>query len=165
MPRGSKKGRVLPTRSLRERFEDKYTPEPNTGCWLWTAYCRTDGYGEINRGRQGEGTALAHRVSYEIHVGEIPEDLEIDHLCRVRSCVNPSHLEPVTRYVNIMRGDNPGVQVKRAQATTHCPQGHEYTTENTHIARTARGYTNRMCRTCQRERMRARRAEKRAATC
>ena len=74
------------------------------GCWLWQGAINTNGYGNFhNKGR----TVKAHRFAYEICVGEIPKGLTIDHLCRVRHCVNPSHLEPVTMRENFLRGDRP----------------------------------------------------------
>ncbi len=138
----------------------KYVVDSATGCWNWTGYVRSDGYGEIQLGRRGVGAALAHRVSYELHVGPIPDGMEPDHICRNRACGNPAHLEAVTRTENIVRGEAPAAVRAAMVRITHCPQGHEYTPENTYVARTARGYTNRMCRTCQRERMRQRRARR-----
>ena len=85
---------------ILERFENKYIPEPNTGCWLWVAHTNRCGYGTF--GVAGR-TYLAHRVSYNLHIGDIPKHLELDHKCRVRSCVNPSHLEPVTHKENMSR--------------------------------------------------------------
>ena len=86
----------------------------------------------------------AHRCSYEFLKGEIPNGLVIDHLCRVRNCINPDHLEPVTPLENMMRGNNQTVTNK---TKTVCKNGHEFTPENT--------YTNpysgkRKCRTCNR---------------
>ena len=70
------------------------------GCWSWTGYCSRNGYARLNiAGRMW----LAHRWSYEHFIGSIPDGLEIDHLCRVTSCVNPAHLEPVTPAVNVAR--------------------------------------------------------------
>ena len=84
-----------------ERFSRHYRVEPGTGCWLWTSGLWGGGYGAFFlRGKKVQ----AHRFSYEHHVGPIPEGLDVDHLCRVRHCVNPKHLEPVTRKVNINRG-------------------------------------------------------------
>lgn len=83
--------------------------------------------------------AGAHRVAYEEIMGPVPEGLELDHLCRTRSCVNPSHLEPVTHRENMNRGD---VATRRK---THCPKGHPYDEENTGIYN---GYRN--CRACAR---------------
>jgi hypothetical protein len=68
-------------------------------CWLWTAGLDPDGYGKF----RAPGEQSAYRWSYTYHVGPIPEGLELDHLCRVRRCVNPWHLDPVTRLVNILR--------------------------------------------------------------
>ena len=84
-----------------ERFEAKWTPEPNTGCWLWTGATDRKGYGQF---RSKGAHVKAHRWSYERLVGPIPEGLQIDHLCRVPGCVNPEHLEPVTHRENQVRG-------------------------------------------------------------
>ena len=79
-----------------ERFTDR------TGeCWLWTAATNRAGYGLL--GIPGRST-LAHRIAYEEYVGPVPDGLELDHLCRVRRCVKPAHLEPVTRSENVRRG-------------------------------------------------------------
>lgn len=107
------------------------------GCWLWLGAHRATGYGSF-RGQ------CSHRFAYELVVGPIPEGLELDHLCRVRECVNPAHLEPVTRRENILRSDNFAGQRARQ---THCKRGHEFTAANTYV--NARG--NRSCRTCHRE--------------
>lgn len=85
---------------LRERFEAKYVVTPG-GCWRWIGTRTPEGYGQI-RVAVGE-VAYAHRVAYELLVGPIPEGLHIDHLCRVRACVNPAHLEPVTQAENNRR--------------------------------------------------------------
>lgn len=133
-----------PVRSLRERFEEKYVVDEETGCWLWTAKTLPGGYGCIGEGRTGGRTLLAHRVSYELHVGPIPDGLSLDHLCRTRNCVNPEHLEAVTMQENTLRGDTlPAANA----AKTHCARGHEFTPENTY--RTRRG--SRACRECQRQ--------------
>lgn len=87
---------------LPRPFDHFYIPEPNSGCWLWIGSEReSGGYGFIVR--NGRSTA-AHRVSYEMAKGPIPEGLVIDHLCRVHCCVNPDHLEAVTQLVNVRRG-------------------------------------------------------------
>lgn len=113
-------------------------------CWLWTAKCNNRGYGMFGlNGRM----VTAHRVAHELWVGPIPEGLEIDHLCAVRSCVNPAHLEAVTHRENLLRGSGfAGVNA----AKTHCPHGHEYSPENTYHNPNPNG--GRICRTCKRKR-------------
>ena len=86
------------SKTLQERFDDKYTPEPNTGCWLWFGATAGNGYGHI---WTGTTTERAHRVSYELHKGNIPEGLELMHSCDCRHCVNPDHLTPGTRSDNV----------------------------------------------------------------
>src|ERR1019366_4519713 len=85
---------------MLERFLKFVLPEPNTGCWLWTGGLNRGGYGQF----MTPPCTVAHRVAYELFVGPIPEGLQLDHLCRVRSCVNPQHLEPVSQQENIRRG-------------------------------------------------------------
>ena len=86
-------------------------------------------------------TEWAHRVSYELFRGPIPDGLQIDHLCRIRHCVNPDHLEAVTQRENILRGTSPSA---KAAARDACINGHPYTPENTKLFR-----GDRQCRTCQ----------------
>ena len=88
---------------VKELFEQYFEPVTESGCWLWTSTLNVKGYGQFNGRRQGVSNA-AHRAAYEIYRGPIPEGFEIDHLCRVRSCVNPNHLEAVTHAVNLQRG-------------------------------------------------------------
>lgn len=107
-------------------------------CWLWTAHRDPNGYGRF---RLDGAIRPAHRVAYELLVGPIPEGLTLDHLCRIRHCVNPDHLEPVSRRVNTLRGI--GVSALRARQT-HCQHGHEFTPENTYTWR-----RQRRCRTCR----------------
>lgn len=91
----------------------------------------------------------AHRVAWTLTHGPIPDAADIDHVCRVIACCNPDpkHLEPVTHRENLRRGQ--GASAINAKKT-HCPQGHEYTPENT-IIRERDGYTGRECRICARE--------------
>lgn len=133
---------------LPDRFWDKVIPEPNSGCWLWLGALGWNGYGRF--GIEGNNR-LAHRVAYERLIAVIPVGLEIDHLCRVRCCVNPLHMEAVTRLVNVMRGAS--FAAANANAT-HCPHGHKYTGQNLRI-RSNDGA--RVCRACCREFNRRRR--------
>lgn len=88
-----------PRPTVQERFWTKVVKTDT--CWLWTGHLNSKGYGQLNVGKR---LPMAHRLSYEWAVGEIPTGLVIDHLCRVRNCVNPDHLEPVTTAVNNARG-------------------------------------------------------------
>jgi hypothetical protein len=123
------------------RFEAKYIPEPNSGCWVWTGALSTGGYGMF---RKDGKTYQAHRLSYELYKDRISTRLEIDHLCRVRCCVNPDHLEPVTKKVNAERGISGMLSRQRQLAKTHCPQGHLYDIKNTYI----RPNGGRGCKQC-----------------
>lgn len=85
------------------RFWAKVDIDPPSGCWLWTgAVDEATGYGRF---WTADGLGYAHRIAHELFVGPIPAGLDIDHLCRVRRCVNPAHLEPVTRRENLLRGE------------------------------------------------------------
>ena len=138
-------GGELPRKTLEERFNEKWHLDPETGCWIWHA-AKSGGYGRI-KSPGGQDALHAHRVSYELHRGDIPDGLVIDHLCRNTACVNPSHLEPVTNKENTMRGENMTAQ---NVLKTHCPRGHEDTLENTYSYAT-RTKNMRMCRTCRNE--------------
>lgn len=129
---------MRPTMPIIERVR-KYTRPAENGCWEWIG-STNGGYGKITINKR---TYKAHRVTYELFVGPIPAGLDIDHLCRNHGCVNPAHLEPVTRRENLLRGV--GTTARNA-AKTHCPRGHAYTPENTH--RRADG--SRRCRICGR---------------
>lgn len=108
-------------------------------CWEWTASL-AKGYGQF---WTGERIQMAHIWAWNFLVGEVAEGLDLDHLCRNRRCVNPDHLEPVTRGVNLSRGAH------RNKTKTHCPRGHVYDEQNTYTW----GRTNyRQCRACKRER-------------
>ncbi len=125
-----------------ERFHAKWMPEPNTGCWLWLGALTAGGYGCFYVDKHYRSTA--HRVSYELFVGPIPAGLQIDHLCRVRGCVNPDHLEPVTCRENLMRG--PTTLNALNVAKTHCPKGHPLSGGNLKTNR----HGHRDCGECRR---------------
>lgn len=109
-------------------------------CWEWSGGKSPAGYGTFSI--RDTDPLYAHRVAYEALVGPIPSGLDLDHLCRNRGCVNPAHLEPVTRKVNILRGES--IMAKNARKT-HCRRGHEFTPENTRIRANGRN-----CRACDR---------------
>lgn len=130
-------------------FEAKFEKGSDDDCWLWTANL-VRGYGQFGlHGRM----VYAHRVAYEMKYGLIPEGLYIDHLCRTRNCVNPSHMEPVTNRVNLLRGV--GVAAMNARKT-HCDRGHELSGENLIPYHMARGW--RICRSCVNAKQRSRRS-------
>ena len=119
----------------------------SAACWLWTGACGTGGYAVFNAGPDCRA-ALAHRWVYTALRGPIPAGLEIDHLCRVRHCVNPWHLEAVTAQTNQLRGES--VSGKAARQT-HCVHGHLLGGENLYLRRDRLGRQCRACR-CRRER-------------
>jgi hypothetical protein len=129
-----------------KRFWAKVDRQGADGCWLWKGYRGRDGYGRINiNGTQ----VVAHRWAYEDAIVPIPAGLQIDHLCRVRACVNPGHLEPVTQRENILRGV--GYFAINAQKT-HCKHGHEFTESNTYTWHEEGGGAHRACVQCRRTR-------------
>lgn len=131
-------------RPALDRFAEKVALT-DAGCIEWIASTNGGGYGTFYPGNSG-ASVVAHRWSYEYHVGPIPDGLYLDHLCRNRACVNPDHLEPVTQRENLMRSDSPSA---RAARKTHCPQGHPYANANVFI-----DAGKRKCRTCVRTRNR-----------
>lgn len=123
-----------------ERFWYYANASEGDGCWLWQGTKMTVGYGMLPLG--GGPKVYAHRFAYELLVAPIPRGLHIDHLCRVRLCVNPSHLEPVTMAENKRRGMSANAINARK---SHCQRGHEFTPENTRVSPLG----HRECRTCR----------------
>lgn len=145
--------------ALVERLLAKVAVDPD-GCWIFGGCLSGNGYGNL---RDGAQMVSAHRASYEIFVGPIPPGLVIDHLCRVRACVNPAHLEPVTSQANVRR--SPETVATIWGDRIHCAHGHEFTPENTrHVPRHDNpDKTFRQCRTCRRIYAAALNARKRAS--
>ncbi len=138
--------------SALARFHAKYRVD-DSGCWLWTASLgQGTGYGRF---KVGGVTVRAHRWLYELTVGPVPAGLELDHLCRVRHCVNPDHLEPVSHAVNMARHESYWAM------QTHCRNGHEFTPEN--IYRPPKAPRRRQCIACKVQALREFRARKKAA--
>lgn len=120
------------------------------GCWLWIGGRDSQGYGEI---WTGEAMRRVHQIVYELLVGLVPAGLQLDHLCRVRHCCRPDHLEPVTRRENIARGKGFTAINGRKVA---CHAGHPFEGANLYITPDGK----RSCRECRRQRMRRWRARK-----
>jgi hypothetical protein len=136
---------------LEHLFWVKVGSRTDNGCWPWLASKDSDGYGNFWVGGKCRG---AHRVSYELIVGGVPEGLQLDHLCKRRDCVNPWHLEPVTPKENKYRSRKQFVE-EVPHTKMICVNGHPYTTDTTYLE--PRG--GKQCRICMRattERYRAR---------
>jgi hypothetical protein len=137
--------------TLEERFWSKVERVEGDSCWKWLGGKNSQKYGAFFiDGRNWP----AHRISYELVVGEIPEGLVLDHLCRNTSCVNPAHLEPVTNAENVLRGEGVTAANRRK---THCPMGHPYSEPNTGVSA-----GKRYCRACRAVRQKANQEQRNA---
>jgi hypothetical protein len=127
---------------IMERIWERTEPIPECGCYIWMGALGSSGYGQISV----EGKRLqVHNVTYEQLVGPIPDGMQLDHLCRVRSCWRPDHLELVTPRENTLRGIGPSAVNARR---THCINGHAFTEDNTYYYRGRRQHDRRFCRQC-----------------
>lgn len=141
-------------RTLQEKFDRGASNRPENGCWEWTLKRHRTGYGEIWRKRGYHG---AHRVSWEIHNGPIPEGMFVCHHCDNPPCVNPAHLFVGTPKDNARdrerkgrRDPMPAAMAAKAMRPikTHCPQGHEYAGANLRLIVSPEGWVSRRCRKC-----------------
>jgi hypothetical protein len=119
-----------------ETFWSKVDKKCENECWNWNGIISKNGYGKF-------GSKLAHRISYELCIAEIPPNMTIDHLCRNRICVNPLHLEVVSLKENILRGEGTGAKNARKG---HCSKDHILVPENIY---SYRGW--RQCRKCKKQ--------------
>jgi hypothetical protein len=115
-------------------------------CLIWTRYCNEKGYPYFYDGKR---MRRAHIVAYELMIGSVPEGLELDHLCRVRHCVNPDHLEAVTHRVNMLRSESPQLTGIINRSKTHCNYGHPFSGDNLYILKGG----GRQCKICKSRRM------------
>lgn len=123
--------------STMDRFMDKAMPEPTSGCWLWLSSAGKHGYGRFYWPPLKRHTT-AQRASYFLFKGGIPRGLEVDHICKNPSCVNPDHLRAVTKAVNLAGRRNANGE------KTHCKRGHPLAGGNLRVER----YGGRRCRAC-----------------
>ena len=137
-------------KSVLDRFEEKYIPEPNSGCWLWLGAMSNTGRSCFTADKR---TITGHRFAYLQFRGEIPLGMELDHLCNQPSCVNPYHLEPVVHGENVRRGwkFRGNGDLRRGQVL--CVHGHDLSGNNVYNWRSLKtGHSSRKCKTCDRVR-------------
>lgn len=124
--------------TLRNRIENN--SRKIGGCWVWQRSFYNSGYPRTSINTK---SVSAHRASYEVFKGAIPKDLQIDHLCRNKTCVNPDHLEAVTARINTLRAPNAIATINSLK--THCLRGHEFSIQNTY---SRKDRNERMCKKC-----------------
>lgn len=140
--------------AVREIRKRRYTIGDNN-CWQWLLAKSSCGYGQMKcKGETKSGLGMSHRVYYRLLFGKIEEKMTIDHLCRNRACINPSHLEIVTLKENNLRGFAPPALNAKKE---FCPRGHRYAGYNLSISNCGKGRLCRKCKTCARERAREKR--------
>jgi len=134
------------------------------GCWLYGGFLDRDGYGNVSiplaTARRGWSTGRAHRVVYEYFRGTIPDGMTLDHICGVRNCVNPDHLQPCTAGENVMRGNS--LQAQYA-TRTHCKNGHPFSGSNLFTKRDGQGRGCLACQAAGQARYRAKKKQKKEA--
>lgn len=133
------------TAGMENRFWKRV--DKSGDCWLWIGYTTQAGYGQLKWGAKLD---YAHRVSYLLSGKEIPAKMTIDHLCRARACVNPAHMEVVTRGENVLRGNSPSALNK---VKNNCKRGHPLTVNDVYVYRNTRS-----CRKCRNQRQKGYRA-------
>lgn len=138
-PTGIKEARLTTVETLAKRF----IIEPN-GCWQWRGYIGVNGYAHFTINRKSK---LAHRILWELVGNTQKPELQLDHTCENKSCVNPKHLDEVTPFVNTARGDNIATNNRMK---TRCVQGHPFSGENLSRKRRPHGY-ERVCLACHRD--------------
>ena len=116
-----------------------------SGCWLWTGYLDNKGYGRVH---YEHVTQRMHRLAWRLLRGPLTPGLQLDHVCRTRSCCNPDHLREVTARQNTLAPGSLSVSAKRA-ALTQCPRGHAYSGANLMLKITPTGGQVRRCRACE----------------
>lgn len=126
--------------SVMDRFFSKVAIGPGA-CWIWKAHTDAKGYGRF---KVAGKSWLAYRWLYTQLIEEPAEGITLDHLCAVKACVNPAHLQPVTNKVNVLRGTGP-TAVNASK--THCPRGHGYD----RVAKRKDGSSFRYCSSCRRK--------------
>jgi HNH endonuclease len=132
-------------------FDGKYVVDAQSGCWIWKSKPDQNGYGRYRfDSKLLRANVAAHRVSYLLHIGNIPEGLVIDHVCRVRNCVNPEHLEVVSQKENVRRS-NVFRRRQRLSKGDRCREGHTFEGQNV-MARPSGGRRCRKCHNAQKRR-------------
>lgn len=128
---------------LEKRFWARVNkPADSNACWVWQGSDNGNGYGQISKNYK---KIYVHRFSYQIHVGDIPNDMTVHHSCMNTRCVNPSHLRLATRGENTLMGYAINVAASKRRAITHCRHGHEYNEKNTYVSSSG----SRHCRSCR----------------